>query len=356
LNNSGLHKATEWLYLPAKSFNEPVHSLALARQAVLTKPPGSLGQLESVATHIAGLQGQVLPKIDRIMIRVFAGDHGVVEQGVSAFPQAVTAEMVKNFSAGGAAITVLAASLDADFSVINLGTVAELAALPGVEDKRIAPGTANFCKAPAMSHEQLEKALFAGKQAGIMAREKNTDLFIGGEMGIGNTCSASAIACAILDQPAAMLVGKGTGVDAAGIQRKQQAVTDALALHCATELAPIDVLRCLGGFEIAGLVGAYIACAQQGVVILLDGFISTVAALLACKLNPSIRPWLMFSHCSEEEGHQYVLAALKAQPLLNLGMRLGEASGAAIAAPLLKTACQLHELMATFQQAGVSEQ
>jgi len=349
----------EWLSAPAQMLNQEAECQALARQGQLTKPPGSLGRLEELATTLAGLQGKDIPQIDNIMIRVFAGDHGVVEEGVSAFPQAVTAEMVKNFSSGGAAISVLAETLEADFGVINLGTVLALPTLPNVQDSRVANGTRNFCKQAAMQEQELEQALLHGQLLGEAAAKKGMDLFIGGEMGIGNTTSASALACAILNQPASLLVGRGTGVDDAGIQRKQNAVERGLKLHNFTtevsgQSSVLEILRCLGGLEISGLVGAYISCAQQGVAVLVDGFISSVAALVAVKLNPSIRPWLFFSHRSAEAGHGIVLEAMNADALLQLDLRLGEASGAALAAPLLKTACQLHASMATFEQAGVS--
>ena len=289
------------------------------------------------------------------MIRIFAADHGVVEEGVSAFPQIVTGEMVKNFAAGGAAITVLARQLKADFGVINLGTVNPLPALDSVIDKRIASGTANFCQQSAMSEEQVTEALNAGAEIATLADTQDINLFVGGEMGIGNTTSASALAAALSKMPIEELVGKGTGVDHDGLKRKQDAISRAIRLHSATELSPLEALRCLGGFEIAGLVGAYIRCAQLGIAILVDGFISTAAALVACKINPTIRPWLFFSHRSEESGHKHLLTMLDAQPLLDLGMRLGEGSGAAIAAPLLQAACRLHAEMASFEQAGVSQ-
>jgi len=349
----------KWLLATAKPINQAVEAQAIAYQGQLTKPPGSLGQLEKLATQLAGLQGTLKPSLEKVTIRVFAGDHGVVNEGVSAFPQVVTGEMVKNFSAGGAAITVLASSLNADFGVINLGTVSELPVLPKVQDQRIAPGTQNFCQQAAMSLEQLSSALLVGQLAIVEAISEASQLFIGGEMGIGNTTSASALACAILGQPASALVGRGTGVDDAGMQRKQDVVNRALELHGLNtnliELDPLECLRCVGGFEIAGLVGAYIASAQAGITVLIDGFISSVAALVAVKINPSIRPWLFFSHQSAEGGHVMVLQALEAEALLSLNMRLGEASGAALATPIMQAACRLHAQMATFETAGVSE-
>jgi len=355
----------KWVNIPAKAFNIKAEQQALAHQGMLTKPPGSLGQLEHIATHLAGLQGVLKPALDKVMIRVFAADHGVVEEGVSAFPQVVTGEMVKNFAAQGAAITVMAESLAANFGVINLGTVNELPELSSVQQDRIAGGTQNFCQQAAMTKAQLSAALSAGQAVAIDAIEHETQLFIGGEMGIGNTTSASALACTLLNQSASALVGRGTGVDDEGILRKQSAVTRGLALHGFSQRLNTDsndddvdvlkALQCLGGFEIAGLVGAYIACAQVGITVLVDGFISSVAALVAVKINPSIRPWLFFAHESAEAGHVLVLESMNADALLSLNMRLGEASGAALAVPLMRIACQLHSKMATFESAGVTD-
>tara|TARA_R110002167_G_scaffold191891_4_gene394268 strand:+ start:673 stop:1746 length:1074 start_codon:yes stop_codon:yes gene_type:complete len=345
----------QFLKAPAKSPNQSFFTRATQHQNQLTKPPGSLGKLESLAIQLASLQESNSPKIDNILIQIFAADHGVVDEGVSAFPQAVTAEMIKNFSTGGAAITVLAKSLGADFGVINLGTVLPLPLLDKVLDKRIAAGTKNFCQETAMTEDQLETALLAGRNLILQAKQQVApDIFIGGEMGIGNTSSASALACAILKQPASSLVGKGTGIDDAGIKRKIAAVERALILHNSAATNALSSLQALGGFEIAGLVGATLACAQEGIPVMVDGFISSVAALIAVEINQSIRPWLFFSHCSAEAGHAAVLKYLNADPLLNLNMRLGEASGAAVAVPLLKMACDLHNNMATFDQAGVS--
>lgn len=345
----------QWLNDAAQALNQEAQNAACERQGQLTKPPGSLGQLESLATKLASLQGKTLPSVDKVMIRIFAADHGIVDEDISAFPQVVTGEMVKNFAAGGAAITVLARQLKADFAVVNLGTVNQLPDLEGVSDQRIAAGTANFCHHSAMTQEQLSQALEAGAQTATQAKALGIELYIGGEMGIGNTTSASALTASLTSTPVEQLIGRGTGVDDEGIQRKINAVQQGLTRHKGESSTPADLLASLGGFEIAGLVGAYIRCAQLGITVLIDGFISSAAALVATRINPSIRPWLLFSHCSEEAGHKHLLQALDASPLLSLGMRLGEASGAAVAAPLLQTACQLHAHMATFDQAGVSQ-
>lgn len=332
---------------------------ARARQGMLTKPPGSLGALEEVAIQLAGLQRTAKPAVDRVWISVFAGDHGVAAEGVSAFPQAVTGEMVRNFASGGAAISVLARELGATLDVVNLGTVNDPGDIPGVSRRIIAASTANVCDAPAMSVAQLEAALAAGAASAAQAHAGSAQLFIGGEMGIANTTPATALACALLGVEPDALVGAGTGLDSAGIARKAAAVERALARHrnlgdMAEAAAALETLRRLGGFEIAALAGAFIASGQAGVPVLVDGFITTAAALAAVRINPGVRAWLLFGHRSHERGHARLLEALDAQPLLDLGLRLGEASGAATAVPLLRLACALHNRMATFSEAGVS--
>jgi nicotinate-nucleotide--dimethylbenzimidazole phosphoribosyltransferase len=220
---------------------------------------------------------------------------------------------------------------------------------------RAANGTANFAREAAMSEAQLATALQAGREAVNRAITAGAQLFIGGEMGIANTSAATAMACALLQRPAVELVGPGTGLQADGVSHKAQVIEQALALHRNAMVSPLAVLRCVGGFEIAALCGAYIAAAQQGLPVLLDGFISSSAALLALRVNPAIAPWLMLSHASAEPGHAAIVDAIGGQPLLDLGMRLGEGSGAAMTVPLLRLACELHNNMATFAEAGVAE-
>ena len=343
----------EWLSSPCAQPDAELAESARAHQLQLTKPPGSLGTLEAVAIQLASLQRTAAPAVDRVWISVFAADHGVAEEGVSAFPQVVTGEMVRNFATGGAAISVLARSLDAKLDVVNLGTVNDPGDIPGVRRAIIAPSTANFCHGPAMTEAQLEAALDIGAESVHAARKSEAQLFIGGEMGIANTTSAAALASALLDEPPSCLAGAGTGLNAAGIQHKVSVLERALAQHVTAKTA-LEQLRCLGGFEIAALVGAYVAAAQAGIPVLVDGFITTTAALAAVSIQPQVRPWLLFAHRSKEHGHARVLMALEAEPLIDLGLRLGEASGAATAVPLLRLACALHNGMATFEQAGVS--
>lgn len=335
--------------------SEKIAEAALAHQNQLTKPPGSLGQLETLAVSLCAMQGSLRPAMDKVVIRIFAADHGVVEEGVSAFPQAVTVEMVKNFLNGGAAISVLARASDADFAVVNMGMAARLV-LEGLIDCTVANGTHNFCRQPAMSPAQFMSALEAGRDVAEEAALDGAHCFIGGEMGIGNTTAAAALACGLLNQAPADMVGLGTGVSEAGYKRKLAAVERALKLHSGAFGQPEILAQCLGGFEIVALAGAYLQSASMRVAVLVDGFICTVAALLACQLNPGLRPWLLFAHRGAELGHQRVLEALSAKPLLALELRLGEGSGAGIALPLLKLACELHNGMATFSNAGISEQ
>ena len=348
-----------WLQQAIKSPCETAIAAAKARQQQLTKPAGSLGQLETLAIQLAGLQATATPAINNIAISIFAADHGIANEQVSAFPQAVTAEMIKNFAHGGAAIAVIAKQLNAELRVSNLGTVSPLDPIAGVEDNRLAAGTANFAKEPAMSEEQLQQALAIGKKHIDEAIDKtidktSADLFIGGEMGIANTTSATALACALLQQPAAALTGPGTGISPATQQHKQRVIEAALAKHQLNADQPLECLRVVGGFEIAALTGAFIRGAQIGMPLLVDGFIASIAALTALQFQPDIAPWLILGHQSAEPGHRAVVAALDKTPVLQLQMRLGEASGAGCAVPLLQLACALHNNMATFDSANIS--
>ncbi|RAU47523.1 MULTISPECIES: nicotinate-nucleotide--dimethylbenzimidazole phosphoribosyltransferase [unclassified Pseudomonas] len=343
-----------WWLVPAPQPDQAIREEALARQQQLTKPAGSLGQLEVLAVQLAAIQGRAKPKVDHVWIGIFAGDHGVVAEGVSAYPQEVTGQMLHNFITGGAAISVLARHLSAQLDVVDLGTVSSVS-LPGVLHLNLGPGTANFVQREALTPTQLESALSAGRDSVLRAKAAGAELFIGGEMGIGNTTSASAVACSLLNCPASALVGPGTGLDSEGVLHKAQVIERALQVHAAEAGNALGSLRALGGFEIAALVGAYLACAQEGVAALVDGFICSVAALVAVRLNPTARHALVFGHRGAEPGHRHVLEALQAEPLLELGLRLGEGSGAALAAPLLRMACELHNGMATFAEAAVAD-
>lgn len=350
-----MNDLTRWLDTPAAAPHEAMRQAAAARQAALTKPPGALGKLEEAAIRLAALQGTQRPCVDKVSVVVFAGDHGVANEQVSAFPQSVTVEMIKNFAHGGAAISVLARELGARLEVINLGTVDDPGQICGVLHLPLGPGTANIRHGPAMQKLQLAHAMHAGKQAVERARLAGAHLYIGGEMGIGNTTSATALACALLEFPADRLTGPGTGLTTDGIMHKTEIIRQALVHNGPLHTNPLEALRRLGGFEIAALTGSYLASAQSGLPVLIDGFISSVAALVATRLCPGAGNWFLYSHSSVEPGHRDVLATHDAEPMLDLRMRLGEGSGAATALPLLRLACALHNHMATFAEAEVSE-
>lgn len=345
----------DWCRESAAAVDLQAREEAITRQGNLTKPPGALGRLEDIAIQLAALQRREKPAVDRVWISVFAADHGIAAAGISAFPQAVTAQMIANMATGGAAISVLARRIGAAIELIDLGTVAPVAPHPAIRNVRIAPSTANLAEKPAMSSGQLARALAEGAAAVARARADGAELFIAGEMGIGNTTAATALAAGLLGCPATDLVGPGTGLDQAGVVRKQALIDAALTRHADQLSDPAAALACLGGFEIAAMAGAYIACAQQGVPMLVDGFISSAAALVACRLCSGAADWMLLSHASAEPGHRAMIDGIGLRPLLDLGMRLGEGSGAAAAVPLLRLACQLHAEMATFGEAGVAE-
>lgn len=343
-----------WILEPPAAPDAAAENAARARQAQLLKPPGALGRLESAAIQLAALQGKLMPSLERVHIALFAGDHGVAEEGVSAFPQSVTAAMLPRFVEGGSAAHALARELGARLEVFDMGTMRGDGPVPGVADVRLGPGTANFVRAPAMSHTQLRQALAIGRSVAERARTEGAQLLIGGEMGIANTASATALAAALLKETPDTLAGPGAGLDEAGLRRKIAAIRRGLDFHGEALQTPEEILRRLGGYEIAALVGAYLACARVGLPVLIDGFICTAAALLAERWRPGARTWFLYSHVSAEPGHRRLLAELDAIPLLDLGLRLGEGSGAAVAVPLLRLACTLHREMATFAEAGVA--
>ena len=342
-----------WLQQPAADIDAGAAARARERQSQLTKPRGSLGRMEDLAVLLAGMQGVERPRADKVQVVVFAADHGVVAEGVSAYPQSVTQQMLRNFAAGGAAVNVLAAEAGAEVEIVDVGTL-EGCDNPGVIAHGCGPGTENFTNTAAMTGQQLTEALNAGHAAAARARARGSQLFIGGEMGIGNTTSAAALAAALLGLPANALAGPGTGLTEAGVRRKVRVIARALALHGDHIDDPLEALRRLGGFEIASLAGAFAACAQQGIPVLVDGFITGVAALVSARVCPGAGHWMLYAHRSAEPGHGKVLDALGAKPLLDLGLRLGEGSGALAALPLIRLACALHAKMATFEQAGVA--
>jgi nicotinate-nucleotide--dimethylbenzimidazole phosphoribosyltransferase len=346
--------AVRWWQADCRPIHAASMELARQHQAQLTKPPGALGELESLAIRLAGMQGRVLPQIQRPRVVVFAGDHGIVAEGVSAYPQEVTAQMVANFVSGGAAISVLARQIQASLEVVDVGVNAPTGQWPGVVQAKVAWGTAHFGHGPAMTEQACEAALQAGRDSVTRACQLGVDCLLPGEMGIGNTSSASAMAAALLQTAVQPLTGPGTGLAPGQVSRKAQVLQAALQTHAPFLNDPWQVLQRLGGFELAALCGAFMAAAQAGLPVLVDGLMAGVSALVACRLQPQTRPWLLFSHLSAEPAHALLLEALQARPLLQLGMRLGEGSGAACAYALLPLACALHAQMASFSQAGVS--
>lgn len=324
-------------------------------QLQLTKPTGALGDLELIAVKLASLQSNAHPHINHPWITVFAGDHGVVEENISAYSQAVTRQMLQNFTTGGAAISVIAKYHQAHLQVIDCGTVGEAYEYAGVEHHCIRAGTANFAKQAAMNADESRAALELGKNSVDTAKSKGADIYIAGEMGIGNTCSASALACLLLNDTAEQLTGVGTGIGADQLRHKIEVIEKAIELHHKHVTGDAFKTLCaVGGLEIAAITGAYIRCAQVGLPIIVDGFISSVAALCAVRMNPRVRDWMLFGHQSAEYGHQRILQELNAEPILKMNLRLGEGSGAGAALALVKMACVLHNQMATFAQAAVS--
>ena len=344
----------EWIHQGCPEVSAAHHGAALARQAQLTKPAGSLGRLEHLACELAGLQQTDQPRATTAPIIIFAGDHGVVAQGVSAYPQDVTIAMMSNFASGGAAISVLARELGSSLEVVDAGTLAHQP-ISGIVTDKPRHGSRDFSREAALTADEVAFALECGKRA--VSRAGAADILIFGEMGIGNTTASAAIASALLGLSAEQTAGSGTGVDARGRALKVTVIDQALGRHGLRrgDVSVEDVLCAVGGLEITAISGAIIAAAQRRVPVLIDGLIVSAAALAAACLNPSCRPFLLASHRSAEQGHRLVLEALGAQPLLDLDLRLGEGSGAALALPLLRLACALHNGMATFAEAAVPD-
>jgi nicotinate-nucleotide--dimethylbenzimidazole phosphoribosyltransferase len=328
-------------------------SSARERQQTLTKPPGSLGRLEEIGNRVAAIQQTVTPQIGGKRIYVVAADHGVTTEGVSAYPRAVTAQMVDNYLRGGAAINVLARSGGVEVKIVDAGVDADLTDRSGLIHLKIMRGTANFVLGPAMTRAEAEGSILAGISLAVSGREE-IDLLGIGEMGIGNTTAASAIAAALTGHDPASVTGRGTGIDDAHLTRKIEVIRQALAINQPNPADPIDVLAKVGGVEIGLMTGIVLGAAAARQVVVTDGFISTAAAALAIGLASDARGYLFAAHRSSEPGHTILLDFLSAQPLLDLSMRLGEGTGAALAIPIIEAAARLLSEMATFQEAGVS--
>jgi len=327
---------------------------ARSRQDQLTKPPGSLGRLEDISVQLAGMTGVARPKVTRKAVFTLAGDHGVVAEGVSAFPQSVSVQMVANFLAGGAAVNVLARHVGAKNIVADIGLANEVPGdTSGLKSMRVADGTANMAAGPAMTPEQMWQAVQAGIDLANAEAEEGLDLAATGEMGIGNTTPATAILCAFSGADPVDVTGPGTGLKAEGISRKAEVIRRSLAVNEPDPDNPWDVLRKVGGFEIAGLVGVILGCAARRIPVVVDGFISTSAALIATRACPKCAGFLFAGHRSAEPGHDRMLALLGLDPILSLDMRLGEGTGAVLAFTIIDAAAKLLDEMATFADAGV---
>ncbi|WP_020410609.1 nicotinate-nucleotide--dimethylbenzimidazole phosphoribosyltransferase [Hahella ganghwensis] len=319
-----------------------------------TKPLGALGQLETLALQIGRLQGTLRPSLVAPQILVFASDHGIAREGVSAYPQDVTWQMVYNFLGGGAAINVFSRQHGIAVRIIDVGVNHDFRNEPGLIQEKVGPGTASMLQGTAMSEDECITALQAGRRQAQAVLNLGANVIGMGEMGIGNTSSAALIMSRILDLPLEECVGRGTGVDDEQYQRKLSILKQVADLHSDAR-TPMEVLTAMGGFEIAAMVGAMVESAAHGVLVLVDGFIASAAYLIASQLRPEIKHYAVFCHCSEEMGHRLMLSRLQAQPLLQIGMRLGEGSGCAVAYPLLQSAVIMLTDMASFSEAGVSE-
>jgi len=319
----------------------------------LTKPPGSLGRLEELAIRFIRASVAYPPKIEKKTIFIMAGDHGVAREGVSAFPAEVTPQMVYNFLGGGAAINVLARHAGIDTVVVDMGVNADFQKAAGLVDKKVAKGTKNIAQEPAMTEEELERAVFAGIELAEKAAREGCHLIGTGDMGIANTTPSTALYCALLGLSPEAITGPGTGLDAKGVEHKTEVVKKILALH-APFSSPLDALRKVGGLEIAGLTGLVLGAAKSRVPVVVDGFISTAAAIVAVRSAPAVLERIFWAHLSNERGHRRVCEEVGIRPLFDLDMRLGEGTGSAMAMWLVEASIKVYNEMATFKKAGVS--
>ena len=326
---------------------------AWVRLDALTKPPRSLGRLEEIAARVARIQGTQYPDVAAKTILLMAGDHGVVAEGVSPYPQDVTWQMVANFVSRGAAINQIAASVGAQVRVYDVGVAKDLSDFPGISHANVARGTANMALGPAMTREECAEAVLVGCEAAADVTQAGTSLLGTGEMGIGNSTSAAALTAALTDSPVEAVVGRGTGLDDAGVTHKAAVVRRALTVNAVAELDPLGVLSAVGGLEIAALAGVFIGAARCGVAVVSDGFISGAASLAAVAICPGARDYVLPSHLSAEPGHGVILGHMGLLPVLELDMRLGEGTGAALAMGIIDAACRMMSGMATFAEAGV---
>ena len=328
---------------------------AQARQDNLTKPPGSLGMLEELSIKLAGIRGQAMPKLDNKAIITMAADHGVVDEKIGNWPQEITAQMVYNFLSGGAGINVLARQAGARVIVVDMGVASELKPDPQLTFRKVASGTRNMCLGPAMTIEQAVKAIETGIEIVHAEVSKGLDIVGTGDMGIGNTTASSAICAVMTGKSAAAVTGRGTGLSDEQLTHKVNVINRALEVNKPDASQPLDVLAKVGGFEIGGLVGVILAGAAKRIPVVIDGFISGAAALIAAGLSPQVKDYLIAAHLSAEVGHKAILEHLGLKPLLSLDMRLGEGTGAALGIYLAEASVNILCQMATFAEAGVSE-
>jgi nicotinate-nucleotide--dimethylbenzimidazole phosphoribosyltransferase len=328
---------------------------ARARHNQLTKPLESLGVLEDIGIRLAAIYGAVKPKVTGKAVVVFAADHGVTEAGVSAYPKAVTEQMVLNFLRGGAAINILSQLHHVDMIVVDVGVDADFPEHPKLLKRKVARGTKNMLEAPAMTHDEVLQGLETGVEAANIMIDKGANLIAAGDMGIGNTTAATAIISVMTGISVADLTGRGTGVDDAGLQRKIETIEKVITLRQVKKEETLELLRCVGGLEIAAMTGFYLASAARRVAIVLDGFISHSAALIASSINPSVKDYLFASHTSHNPVHRKRLEMLGVEPVFSFSLRLGEGTGAVLAMPVIESAAAILSDMVTFAEAGVSE-
>ena len=321
----------------------------------LTKPPGSLGVLEEIAQKLAAINGEIKPKLPKKTVVLMAGDHGVVAEGVSAYPQEVTPQMVMNFLSGGAAMNVLARHADAELVVVDIGVAVDLPGHPCLQNRKVAYGTNNLAKGPAMTRKQAVAALECGIDVAEECIARGTGIFGTGEMGIGNTTSSAAITAVYSGEDIAAVCGRGTGLDDGKLQNKIRVIREAINLNKPDTTDALDVLSKLGGYEIAGMAGVMLAAAAHSIPVLVDGFISGAAALIAGKLHPHASQYMLASHLSEEPGHGVALEILGLMPFLKMNMRLGEGTGSALAMTVVDAAIKICAEMASFADAGVTK-
>lgn len=335
------------------SFSEKVQQVIDLK----TKPQGSLGALETLASKVAQIQHSLSPSLNAPCMLIFAADHGIADEGLSLFPKAVTEQMVLNFLSGGAAINCFSRQHELDLNIVNAGVCCDFSNIenPKFINKPIAQGTNNFLATEAMSESQCQQAIQSGADIVLDKFNAGCNVIGFGEMGIANTTSAAAIMAGILNLSGEVCAGRGSGLDKEGVTRKANAVDQAVELHNLKEASALEVLQKVGGFEIVMMVGAMLKAAELSMLVLIDGFICSAAALAASRINENFLDYTQFCHQSNEQAHQLLLADMDAQPLLNIGMRLGEGSGVAVAYPLVVSAVNFFNEMASFAEAGVSE-